>query len=191
MPDTDRPTSQIQPADHRRAQAALAGVLATLDDAQLAEATPCTAWTVSDVLVHVIGGNRRIAGLDELPGPPATAAEAREQHAESAAAAQAVFDAPGALERVFTLPVIGEVPGVVVLQLRTTDSLTHAWDIATATGQSTDLDPELAQALLAGARRLVQPGFRGEGRPFAAEEAAPAGATHADELAAFLGRRRP
>jgi uncharacterized protein (TIGR03086 family) len=72
--------------------------------------------------------------------------------------------------------------------LRTTDVLTHAWDIAKATGQSTDLDPELAAEALEASRMRIQPAFRGPGRPFAAEQPAPEGAPVADQLAAFLGR---
>ena len=67
--------------------------------------------------------------------------------------------------------------------------LIHGWDLAAATGQSTDLDPQLAAGLLAGAKQFITDAIRGpEPMPFAAEQKVPSGATNADQLAAFLGR---
>ena len=83
----------------------------------------------------------------------------------------------------------GEFPGRAFLGLATNDTFTHGWDLAKATGQSTDLAPDLAAALLAGAKQAISPAFRGpEGAPFGTEQEAPAGSTNADKLAAFLGR---
>jgi len=75
-----------------------------------------------------------------------------------------------------------------LIGIRTTDVLTHAWDLAAATGQSTDLDPEVATKMLAVARKVVQPAFRGPGRPFGAEQPCSPDRPPADRLAAFLGR---
>jgi uncharacterized protein (TIGR03086 family) len=75
------------------------------------------------------------------------------------------------------------------LGLAITDTFVHTWDLAKATGQSTDLAPELAAVLLEQARASIQDSFRGpEGAPFGAEQTAPEGASNADRLAAFLGR---
>lgn len=46
--------------------------------------------------------------------------------------------------------------------MATTDAFADRWDLACATGQSTDLDPELASGPLEGARLFLQPAFRGE-----------------------------
>jgi uncharacterized protein (TIGR03086 family) len=75
--------------------------------------------------------------------------------------------------------------------LAPTDIFTHAWDLAKATGQSTDLNPELAAALLPQVEASIPDMFRGaegSGMPFGAKQEAPAGATNADKIAAFLGR---
>jgi uncharacterized protein (TIGR03086 family) len=88
---------------------------------------------------------------------------------------------------VFDLP-FGQFPARMLITIRTTDLLTHAWDLATATGQSTDVDPELATAQLAFARVAVGPELRGPGKLFAAEQPCPADRAPADQLAAFLGR---
>ena len=69
----------------------------------------------------------------------------------------------------FKLP-FAEIPGQIFIGMRTSDVLTHAWDLATATGQSTDLDPELATEQLAAVRAFVGPQFRGPGQPFGDEQ---------------------
>ncbi len=75
------------------------------------------------------------------------------------------------------------------MSLATTDTLTHAWDLAKATGQNTDLAPDLAEQLLAGARVAISDDVRGdEPMPFGKEQPCPEGASAADRLAAFLGR---
>jgi hypothetical protein len=50
---------------------------------------------------------------------------------------------------------IGELPGTAFIELRTSDLLTHAWDLAIATGQPTDLDPELAEYVLAFSKQMM------------------------------------
>ena len=73
--------------------------------------------------------------------------------------------------------------------LATTDTFQHAWDLAKATGQDSDLAPELATALLSQAQQSISDAFRGpEGAPFGAEQECGDGASNADQLAAFLGR---
>ncbi len=55
-----------------------------------------------------------------------------------------------------------------------------------ATGQSTDLAPELAAQLLAGAKQAISDAIRGpEPSPFGPQQPAPAGATNADHLRRF------
>lgn len=71
-----------------------------------------------------------------------------------------------------------------------TEQFTHGWDLARAAGQHTDLDPELAAELLGVARLAITDDFRGpDGQAlFGPVREAPAGASPADQLAAFLGR---
>src|SRR5260370_1365174 len=95
--------------------------------------------------------------------------------------------APDGLSRSFQLP-FGTLPGAAFIGLRTTDVLTHAWDLAQATGQSTDLDPELAAEALEASQERISPAFRGPGRPFGEQQPCPEGRSKADELAAFLRR---
>lgn len=173
---------------HQRAQDVFAGVLANVGPEQLEAPTPCSEWTVGDLIEHVVGGNEQVgrwAGVtDQLPARPDSLVDA---HRATATAAQQVFARPDGLTAVYEFP-FGPLPGGVVIGMRSTDVLTHAWDLATATGQNADLDPELAGELLAAARERVGPDFRGSGRPFGAEEPCPADRSAADHLAAFLGR---
>jgi uncharacterized protein (TIGR03086 family) len=103
--------------------------------------------------------------------------------------AVAALGADGVMSKTLTLP-FGQMPGAAVAGLAATDTFVHGWDLAKATGQSTDLEPQLAAGLLTAARGAIQPGFRGADgvSPFGAEQEAPDGASEADRLAAFLGR---
>lgn len=69
------------------------------------------------------------------------------------------------------------------------DTFQHAWDLAKATGQKTDLHAELAESLMDLAVAHMANVPRGEEpAPYGPEQTAPAGAPAADRLAAFLGR---
>lgn len=122
------------------------------------------------------------SGIERLD--PAGLAEA---FARSASAAQDSFAAADGLTRMIEMP-FGSLPGSIVVGMRTTDVLTHAWDLARATAQPSDLDAELAEEMLAAARERLQPDFRGPGRPFGPEQPCDALRPAADRLAAFLGR---
>lgn len=174
---------------HQRAQDVFASVLANVRSDQLGAPTPCSEWTVGDLIEHVVSGNERVgqwAGGHEPP--PARPDGLAEAHRAAASAAQEVFAGPAAMTTMFELP-FGQVPGGVFIGMRSTDVLVHAWDLAAATGQPTDLDPALAAQLLSAARGRVQPDFRGPGKPFGAEQPCPPGRPPADQLAAFLGRK--
>ena len=101
--------------------------------------------------------------------------------------AEESFAIPGAMDRMVKLP-FGEMPAGVAVNIAIFDVTTHAWDLAKATGQSTDLDPEVlgvayqvAQSMLT-RRPARTPGMFGQ--PVAVPDDAPV----ADRLA---GARRP
>ena len=72
---------------------------------------------------------------------------------------------------------------------RAGDLTVHTWDLATATGQQRNLDPDLVTFIEKTLRALPVP--QGEQSPFGTEQPAPEGATAADQLAAYLGRTVP
>lgn len=167
-------------------------VLANVSADQMDAATPCASWNVAELVNHIVGAQHFFAaGMQGQP--PVDAGDVASGDflaAFDAAAATAVecFQADGALERTVALP-FGEMPGAAVMGMAMTDTFQHAWDLAKATGQDTDLAPELASAILAASQQSIQDAFRGpEGAPFGAKVEAPSGASNADQLAAFLGR---
>ena len=169
-------------------------VLASIDRNDLAKSTPCASWKVSDVVNHIVGGQYFFAGAvnGEAPSgeqPDFAGGDFVADFERGSAACVAAFSQDGAMERIIHLP-FGDFPGAVFVGLASTDTFVHGWDLAKATGQPTDLEPELAAGLLAGIKPSLPDSFRGsDGQaPFGPEQPAPDGASNADQLAAFLGR---
>ncbi len=180
-----------------QAFASTAGVLAGVETQQLSAPTPCASWQVRELINHIVGGTVYFAVTAETGVAP-TGGDAVDfcdgafvtEFNKGAARAVKAFEADGAMDKTLRLP-FGELPGGVFVNIATGDTFTHGWDLARATGQSTDLSPELATTLLAFAEAFLSDAMRGpEGAaPFGARQAAPAGAGPADQLAAFMGRQ--
>ena len=175
-------------------------IVANVKADQLDDPTPCALWDVRRLMNHIVGGSHWFAITTEAGVAPEedttedtdyTAGDVIAAYDEGIRAALAAFRAPGALDRIVKLP-FGEFPGVMFMGLATIDHFAHGWDLARATGQPTDLDPALAEHLLAQSRIAVSDDFRGpEGEaPFGPEVTPDEPASPADRLAAFLGRRR-
>lgn len=180
-----------------RACASTARVLAAVRAADFDLPTPCRSWTVKDVINHVIGSAASYAELAETGVMPAGGADADHAAGEFSATfareagrVVAGFSAPGAMVRIMEMP-FGGMPGSVCVWIAAGDIFTHGWDLAKATGQSSDLDPELAAQLLARIERLLPGTLRGpEGQaPFGPKIEAADSAPDADRLAAFEGRQ--
>ena len=176
----------------QQAIASTRAVMAGVNADQLHAATPCASWDVAEVINHIVGGQEFFqAGLAGRPPAGETDYAAGDYMAafdEAAAGTIAAFSAEGAMEKTVSLP-FGDMPGAALAGLATTDTFVHGWDLAKATGQSTDLEPDLAEGLLGQSRMAIQDSFRGpEGAPFGPQQEAPDGASAADQLAAFLGR---
>jgi uncharacterized protein (TIGR03086 family) len=170
-------------------RAVLAGVKADQLDAD----TPCASWKVRELVNHIVGGQYFFAAMVEGVPPTAAAENFADGDLvaafdESSAKCVAAFQGDGVMTKTLTLP-FGQMPGAAFVGLAATDTFTHGWDLAKATGQNTRLNDQLAAQLLAGAKQAISDTFRGpEPAPFGPEQHAPAGATNADQLAAFLGR---
>lgn len=124
-------------------------------DGQWTAHTPCDGWDVTDVVRHVVAGNRmavallggcsrdeavRVIGDVDLIGDPVGAFR------ESAAAQLAAFAEPGALERECHHP-MGDMSGVQILGFRTGDLTMHGWDVARATGVDETIPLELVEVV--------------------------------------------
>ena len=83
----------------------------------------------------------------------------------------------------------GKIPGRFAIAGYVQEILTHGWDLAQATGQPTERDPELARWALAGAKRILPPEARRADVPFGpVVEVHPNAGPYA-QLAAWLGRQ--
>jgi uncharacterized protein (TIGR03086 family) len=178
-----------------QAVATTRGVLADVSPDQYDRPTPCASWDVRALVNHVIGGTHfYVAALTATPWTAAatdyTAGDVVSAYDDGASAAIAAFGAPGVMEQMVELP-FGTLPGAVFVGIASTDQFTHAWDLARATGQDTDLEPGFARQLLDNARNVLPDEVRGaEGAAlFGAQQEVGSGASNADRLAAFLGRR--
>ena len=173
-------------------------VLANVKPDQLDDDTPCKSWKVRDVVNHIVGGSQWFASSMDAGGtdddgnnmPDFTEQDYMAIYDDGVKKSLDAFGRDGALEKTVKLP-FGEFPGAAFMGLAMTDAFTHAWDLAKATGQNTDLNPQLAAQLLEGAKASIPDQFRGEDgkMPFGPQQEAPAGASNADQLAAFLGRK--
>ena len=169
-------------------------VLTHVSKNQLADDTPCASWKVSNLINHIVGGQYFFAACAKGESPAGgetdfSATDFVSAFDEGAQLSVTAFSADGVMQKVLNLP-FGQMPGAAFVNIAATDTFTHGWDLAKATGQSTDLAPELAAQLLAGAKQFISPAFRSEqGAVFGPEQEAPAGASNADQLAAFLGRK--
>ena len=118
--------------------------------------TPCDDWTVRDLVVHVVGGDRMSAAL--LRGASREEATAIRKTIDLGDNAVAAFDAeadqvaaafaePGAFERTIPHPSGMDMPGARLLGFRIGDYALHGWDLARAIGADEKLDDDLVQEL--------------------------------------------
>jgi uncharacterized protein (TIGR03086 family) len=163
--------------------------------AQATLPTPCRSWDVRALVNHVVldvqhftataSGEKWDAHEGDTIGEDWTGAYRR-----AADALVAAWQREGVLDRTLTLP-FGDVPATWSVGQQIADLVVHGWDIAKATGQSTDLDPELGQLALDWARENLKPQFRGDedsGQAFGLEVPVPEDAPLHDRLAGFFGR---
>ena len=84
----------------------------------------------------------------------------------------------------------GELPGSIFVLIAANDTFTHGWDLAKATGLSTDLDPALAGQLFKVAQVIPDEMRGADGQaPFGPKVDVPDSASAADKLAGFMGRQ--
>lgn len=168
----------------------LRDVLAGVTPEQYDAPTPCTAFTVTGVLEHMIGGATAFApAFRGSPGGAAFTGDVVTRWTAAMADLKDAVHAPGAQERTIASP-FGEVSGAYFARYVAFDGLMHGWDLASATGQVYRPGGELVAAVDAFARELLVPEMR-DGDTFAAEQPVPAGASLLERLVAFSGRTVP
>ncbi len=186
----------MQPDADQLAEAAAATeqVLVAITAAEWELPTPCSDWTVRELVQHVVAGNQLFA--DALGGAttnaPAVVGESSVEpdlvaaYRQSTAVLLEAFRRPGVLEQMVTVP-FGTVPAPVALHLRIIELLVHGWDLARATGQQGAFPAGLADQELAFSRTALAD-MPADRRPFAAAQPVADDAPAIDRLVAQLGR---
>ncbi len=168
-----------------------------IEPSQLDNPSPCEAWTVRDVLNHVTGGAELFAlcvrdgsvpdeKAGQLMAGDNLGADYKASFHRAADPAEESFAIPGAMDRIVKMP-FGEMPAAMALNIAIFDVTTHAWDLAKATGQSTDLDPEVAGIAYQVAQTMLSDDLRNLGL-FGESVAVSDDAPMADRLAGLAGR---
>ena len=146
---------------------ALRTVVGALAAGDLDRPTPCSQWTVTQVLRHAAGDQLGYAALldggagpDENPfEPSATPPQDPKAHLEQtlnrSAAAWTTVD-PDTEEVAVPVPP-NKLNARVGAGACALDAAVHAWDIAMAIGRPSPLTPELSVELLEVARQIVEP----------------------------------
>ncbi|MER8100511.1 TIGR03086 family metal-binding protein [Kitasatospora sp. NPDC094016] len=157
--------------------------------------TPCSAFTLRELLSHVVGGIHRFAYLGE-GGRAEDVVAATGDLADDAwpgalararARAAAAWADGAALDRPTHAP-WGVVPGRAAVGGYLMETVAHTWDIARALGSRQPLDDALAHAALAVAQAVLSAEHRGGPVPFGeVRPVAPDADVHT-RLAAWLGR---
>ncbi|MDN5920051.1 MAG: TIGR03086 family metal-binding protein [Pseudonocardia sp.] len=175
------------------------GLATSVPTAQLTDPTPCDGFDVRTLLAHLVTTVRRPAALAAGTDPMAYPLVSEDvlddptaAYAAESAAVRRVWSGPAGdalLDRPVRVP-WGEVPGREALWGYLNETLVHGWDLAVATGQDPEADPDLAAAALAAARRMLPAEPRGGPVPFAPVVPSAPGAGPTERLANWSGHTR-
>ncbi len=154
-------------------------------------ASCCDGWTAKEVAGHISWGLETVANMAQGGGMAEQMPEAERAGDNPAATvaaaidgAIAALDQPGALQR-STPPAFGGMPFDAFLSIMANDAMTHAWDIADATGIEHGIDDASAEAALA-SMKPMEAMLRAPGRFEAALSTDSSSAL--DQFIAFTGR---
>jgi uncharacterized protein (TIGR03086 family) len=166
--DADDPRS-IYARGHRTAASVIAGVRAD----QLDGPTPCDDFNVRELLGHLLSVAQRVRNVGQGLSPFSVTEVAQaaddawvDEWATVGAEIAEAWSDDATLERIVELP-WATLPGSATLVMWTNELSVHAWDLATATGQSVDWD----ESVLSAAFAAIQQGLPVEGRIEAFEAA--------------------
>lgn len=158
--------------------------------------TPCTEYTVVDLLGHLLGVFGRIAAIGRsedaiqvnTESPFAAVDDWSAAFEDAAHAIQAAWTDPATLDRTVVMP-WATLPAPAMLAMYTNELTVHTWDLAHATGQT----PSWYEPALGIAYTAMQVGLPADGRiaeiPFADIVTVREGAPLIDRLVAWNGRR--
>ena len=169
----------------------LAKIVANLGPGQLSAPTCCPDWDVRGLLNHILGGAimYTLINAGQAAGEDAGDVISDDpMHALAVTSAENVasWRRPGALEGDRAYP-WGTFPAGAGLVINVGEVALHAWDLARATGQSADIDPDVAQVIYDFYRRVPMERMRSSG-VYGPETNVPETAPIQQRLLGFLGR---
>ena len=156
-----------------------AEVLSAVPADKLSDETPCSGWDVATLMAHVVAGPRNFLTMSRggQPDWSATPPLPDDWTAEFRSSAE---------ELLRMWREAGESVSPAAVDWQTAEFAVHTWDLARATGQPVDLDPEIAQRGLDFMSGALTPDNRGAA--FAPAVTLSEEAPVHDRLAAFAGR---
>ena len=171
-----------------------AAIIAEIRPGQAALPTPCTDWTVEDLVRHLVAQDLphfTAAARGETPDwtpPPGELGPDWPQQFLLGSGLLLETWAAADLDRPVALPAGGQAPLRLRADHQITELAVHDWDLARAASVDVDLDPALAEHALAWSRRMLRPEFRGPGKAFGIEIPVPEESSAYDRLAGWFGR---
>jgi uncharacterized protein (TIGR03086 family) len=193
------PTNDIRELNRRAVQTSVT-LASQVTPADLDRPTPCSEWTLGDLLAHMTAQHRGFAAAARGGGEdlatwemPSLGNDPATTYAESAADVLAAFAEEGVLERKFALPELGKgitFPAPQAIGFHFIDYVVHAWDVASSLNVPfEEPDPEVLEAARAIAQEVPDGSYRLQpGTPFAPAIPIPADATALEEILLLLGR---
>ena len=187
----------MEPLDLTPATTAVAQLVRGVRDDQLADRTPCLAYTVADLIDHLGGLSaafRAAARKERLPGdgtPTVDGSRLEEGFRDRIAAdLDALADAWRDPEAYRGMTRAGpvELPAEMAAQVALDEVVVHGWDLARATGQPYEPDDGLVLASLVFAQGFEVPGDVPDGGPFGPPVPVSEEAPVLDRLAGATGR---
>ena len=170
----------------------LKDVASNIREDQLSGDTPCSEFTVDDVLGHMTGLASGFAPMFRGENPPdatastAAATGSTDRFDEAMSDLLDAVQSPGALDRTIQTP-NGPMPGTVFARLVALDGMVHGWDLATSTQQDWKPPQHVVADVERFARQAISPEMRGADA-FGPERTAPEGSDTLTQLVAFTGR---
>lgn len=154
-------------------------------------ATPCTEYSVDQLVHHMVCWVTVFAGAATGETPPADpeATEIIDPAGEFRAAAQKAVHGYARLadDDPVTLS-SGSMPAAASVAMMIGEYLAHGWDLAVATGQPVHYTDEESEVARTGLAPLLSPEYRGAGMPFGDIVQVPDDASGLDRFLAFAGR---
>jgi uncharacterized protein (TIGR03086 family) len=170
-----------------------ADIVDGVNESDWAKPTPCSDYTVKDLVSHMVGWSASFVGAatghtaDVDPSAyqvnPSSAAEFRD-------AIQTMIAGwtEHGTDRTVSLIGAGSMPGQMVFDMTLMEYLAHGWDLAKATEQEMPYTDEEAQAVHDLATKHLGDEWRGDGKPFGKVVEVAIDAPVLDRFAGFMGR---